>query len=30
MYADMINRDGNYSSDYLEYLKDKWAKENGK
>ena len=26
-YADKINRDGYYSSDYLDYLKEKWAKE---
>jgi len=26
-YANKINRDNYYSSDYLQYLKDKWAKE---
>ena len=28
-YADKINRENYYSSDYIEYLKDKWAAESG-
>lgn len=29
-YADKINRQNYYSSDYIDYLKDKWAGESGK
>ena len=29
-YADKINRQSYYSSDYLEYLKNKWAENSGK
>ena len=29
-YANKINRESHYSTDYLEYLKEKWAEESGK